>query len=76
MGGGAETGLQASVSVHENGGGACRGQQDVNKQPGHMRPGWVSVGRITGLDKESAANPDTIKASFRRTVPLMTPPCP
>lgn len=38
------------------------GQCDVNKQPGHAGPGWVPGGWISGLDKESAANPDTIKA--------------
>jgi len=46
------------------------GQWDVNKQPGHARPGCVSGDWISGLDKESAANPDTIKA------PLQTQPHP
>lgn len=54
------------VCVCTRGGGVnVWGERDVNKRPGHTRPGWASGGWISGRDKESAANPDTIKAFIK-----------
>lgn len=48
----------------------CGGKRGMRGgEADHPGPGWVSGGWISGLDKESAANPDTIKALLQTDLP-------